>query len=41
MSTKKKKKKKIETENLNNNNLKRFPIDASFQRIRRLLVSCF
>ena len=29
-STKKKKKKKIETRNLDNNNLTRFPLDASF-----------
>ena len=32
---------KIETRNLDNNNLTRFPLDASFQRVRRLLVLAF
>ena len=31
---------KIETRNLDNNNLTRFPLDASFQGVRRL-CSCF
>ena len=29
---------KIETRNLDNNNLTRFPVDASFQGVRRLFV---
>ena len=32
---------KIETRNLDNNNLTRFPLDASFQGVRRLLVLAF
>ena len=32
---------KIETRNLDNNNLTRFPLDASFQRVRRLFVFLF
>ena len=32
---------KIETRNLDNNNLTRFPLDASFQRVRRLFVLAF
>ena len=32
---------KIETRNLDNNNLTRFPLDASFQGIRRLFVFAF
>ena len=29
---------KIETKELDNNNLKRFPLDASFQGVRRLQI---
>ena len=29
---------KMETRNLDNNNLRRFPLDASFQGVRRLFV---
>ena len=32
---------KIETRNLDNNNLTRFPLDASFQGVRRLFVLVF
>ena len=32
---------KIETRNLDNNNLTRFLLDASFQRVRRLFVFLF
>ena len=32
---------KIETRNLDNNNLTRFPLDASFQGVRRLFVLAF
>ena len=32
---------KIETRNLDNNNLARFPLDASFQGVRRLFVLVF
>ena len=32
---------KIETRNLDNNNLTRFPFDASFQRVTKLLVLAF
>ena len=32
---------KIETRNLDNNNLTRFPLDASFQGVRRLFVLIF
>ena len=32
---------KIETRNLDNNNLTRFPLDASFQGVRRLFVPAF
>ena len=32
---------KIETRNLDNNNLTRFPLDASFQGVRRLFVRAF
>ena len=32
---------KIETKNLDNNNFTRFPLDASFQGIRRLFVLVF
>ena len=32
---------KIESRNLDNNNLTRFPLDASFQGVRRLLVLAF
>ena len=32
---------KIKTRNLDNNNLTRFPLDASFQRVRRLFVFLF
>ena len=32
---------KIETRNLDNNNLKRFPLDASFQGVGRLFVLAF
>ena len=32
---------KIETRNLDNNNLTRFPLDASFQGARRLFVLAF
>ena len=32
---------KIETKNLDNNNLTRFPLDASFQGVRRLFVLAF
>ena len=32
---------KIETKNLDNNNLTRFPVDASFQEARRLFVLAF
>ena len=32
---------KIETRNLDNNNLTRFPLDASFQGVRRLFVFAF
>ena len=32
---------KIETKNLNNNNLTRFPLDASFQEVNRLFVLAF
>ena len=32
---------KIEARNLNNNNLTRFPLDASFQGVRRLFVLSF
>ena len=35
------KKKKIETRDLDNNNLTRFPLDASFQGVRRLFVLAF
>ena len=35
------KKKKIETRDLDNNNLTRFPLDASFQGVRRLFVLVF
>ena len=31
----------IETRNLDNNNLTRFPLDASFQGVRRLFVLVF
>ena len=34
-------KSKIETQELDNNNLKRFPFDASFQGVNRLLVLVF
>ena len=34
-------KRKIETRNLDNNNLTRFPLDASFQGVRRLFVLAF
>ena len=34
-------KRKIETRNLDNNNLTRFPLDASFQGVRRLFVLVF
>ena len=34
-------KKKIETRNLDNNNLTRFPLNASFQGVRRLFVLAF
>ena len=32
---------KIESKNLDNNNLTRFPLDASFQGVRRLFVPAF
>ena len=32
---------KIETRNLDNNNFTRFPLDASFQRVRRLFALVF
>ena len=32
---------KIETRNLDNNNLKRFPLHTSFQGVRRLFVLAF
>ena len=32
---------KIETKDLDNNNLTRFPLDASFQGVRRLFVLAF
>ena len=32
---------KIETRNLDNNNLARFPLDASFQAVRELFVLAF
>ena len=32
---------KIETKNLDNKNLTRFPLDASFQGVRRLFVLAF
>ena len=32
---------KIETRNLDNKNLARFPLDASFQEVRRLFVLAF
>ena len=34
-------KSKIETKTADNNNLKRFPLDASFQGVRRLFVLAF
>ena len=34
-------KQKIENRNLDNNNLTRFPLDASFQGVRRLFVLAF
>ena len=34
-------KKKIETKDLDNNNLKGFPLNASFQGVRRLFVLAF